>query len=108
MKYEDVRVGMLVYLKDGYQGNFRECIGRVIAKRNNPIRWGSNILVDFSLDGNEPPFQGHKNRIFPEEQHLFTLLPEALETPKYKSRWWVEPDYLTEVYNNVILDGGLL
>lgn len=108
MNYEDVKVGMHVYLKDGYQENFIGCIGRVIAKRKTISPKGSNILMDFSLNGNKPPFIGHKDWISLGSHHEYDLLPEALERPAYESRWWVHYDYITEPYNNVVLDGGLL
>jgi hypothetical protein len=107
MNYEDVKVGMLVYLANGYDGKFKGCVGRVIAKRKT-IYLGRNILVDFSLHGDEPPFEGHDDYVPFYNRDNYDTLPEALERPKYASRWWVHHDYITKAYDNIVLDGGLL
>jgi hypothetical protein len=107
MNYGDIQVGMLVYLAEGYQWNFEGCVGRVIAKQHNKYT-GTNILLDFSLNGNKPPFEGHKDFIPLDDRNKYDMLPEALDEPKYKSRWWVNHDYITEAYSDVVLDGGLL
>jgi hypothetical protein len=104
MNVKNLRVGMLVYLEKGYQGKFKKCVGKVIA-----IGVGSPVLIEFSLDGNEPPYEGSRAHIPSYHQRYYTLLPEALEKPKYKSRWWVHSSYLTIYHNNdIVLDGGLL
>lgn len=106
MKYADVQVGMLVYLKDGFETKFKKCVGRVIAKRKVPNHWGENILLNFdNTDPNVWETSGHYESISHASEYIH--LPEALERPEKRTRWWVEASAIAPILQKTY-DGDLL
>lgn len=105
MNYEDVQVGMYVFLKDGYDNRFKGCVGRVIAKRISQDFLGG-ILLNFD-DANTKIWNtsGHYDNISASRE--YTYLDEALVFPKKGTRWWVEA-FAIEPVSQKTFNGDLL
>jgi hypothetical protein len=83
MKYEDVQVGMHVFLKDGYEEKFKGCVGRVIAKRIEQPLYGGILLNFDDVDCSKRETSGHYDDVYPSPEYIY--LPEALVVPKKKN-----------------------